>query len=170
MCGISELADSLIAKAVKLAEERNDTRYYATFSKLHKLLYIAQGWMLSQHGIKMFRAGEISARACGPYIKVLDPYFWEFGEEPIQTLTREVLTFPQNVEDTLDAVLEALGQESWPTLSFATRRHEVVRRVYKPEHDEIISEDALKAYFEKFVPTLEGIVPSVSALHASRSD
>ena len=158
MCKISELADSLINRSIELQRTTGDPTHSVNFYKLCKLLYIGQGWMLKNHGVPLFREGQISARECGPYIEVLEPYFWQWGIDPITEQMGAIGPFPKSVEDTLDELMKELGQESWVVLSKATKSHEVVQKVYRAKHNDIISEEEIQAFFENHVGTLCDVI------------
>lgn len=70
MCKVADVARVMVNHSIDYAYNKNDPRYYIDFYKLHKLLYYAQGYMLTHYKQYLFEE-DIEARECGPYIPAL---------------------------------------------------------------------------------------------------
>lgn len=68
MCQASDIAMTMINKSIELARTEYNSSYYMDFVKLHKLMYLAQCYMLSQYDSLLFE-DRIVAHQCGPYVE-----------------------------------------------------------------------------------------------------
>lgn len=70
MCKVADAAMTMVNHSIDLARQTGDELFYIDFYKLHKLLYYAQGYMLTHDNKQLFEE-DVEAHACGPFIPEL---------------------------------------------------------------------------------------------------
>jgi uncharacterized phage-associated protein len=111
MCKVADAAMTMVNRSIDLEGQYNNPNYYTDFYKLHKLLYYAQGYMLSHYHLHLFEE-PILAHNCGPFInELLD---LPLSYEAITTRFPEDQIFPltPNRVDAIDYALKHYGTKS----------------------------------------------------------
>ncbi len=67
MCKVRDAAAAMLNKSIDLAAKEDNPAYYMDFIKLHKLLFLAQCFILGKYNMPLFEE-TIYARKCGPYV------------------------------------------------------------------------------------------------------
>lgn len=78
MCKALDAAYAMINWSIDLAVQKNNPRYYMDYSKLNKLLYIAQCQMLATYNRPLFDE-DVHAHWCGPRVDGIDLIPIRFG-------------------------------------------------------------------------------------------
>lgn len=68
MCQAVDIAMTMVNKSIDMARAEHNPSYYMDFVKLHKLMYLAQCYMLTQYDSLLFE-DRIVAHQCGPYVE-----------------------------------------------------------------------------------------------------
>ena len=154
MCKVADAAKLMINHAIDLAKRTNDPRYYADFYKLHKLLYYAQGYMLTHYGKHLFEE-DVEAHNCGVLIpKLLDlPIDYDaitkkFDENDILPLTSDRV-------EAIDHTLSRYGSMSKDELVNQCRNDPVYRKCASagsPEGKTVIPKETMAAAKDVFDP------------------
>ena len=142
--------------------------YTVDYYKLHKLLYISQGIMLSMHNKKMFQE-DITAHSCGAFVSSycdneylggLDPYYSKYGikeiTEEIESDMSQLLT--PDRKKILEYVATRYGSIGRDELIFKTKGHTPYIEAYNTRNETVpkpkISNDSIKVFFRDNQTTL----------------
>lgn len=157
--------DAAIYISNKIIDIYNEGKkeYQVDFFKIHKLLYIAQGIMLSEYGYPLFKES-IRAHKCGAYIEGLDNFYERVGTDNItekisdkySDIITELIT-PER-KSVLDYVAHKYGRINRNDLISLTKKHSIYIEAFekeksngpKPEMDK----SALKSFFNDHKNTL----------------
>lgn len=113
MCKASDAAMAILKKSLTLVVEKNTDEYYMDFVKLHKLLFLAQCYMLALYEKPLFEEN-IYAHCCGPYIDGIGFVPAKYGFSEIKDLpdSEQTIYYPLSIirEEAVDAVLAQYGK------------------------------------------------------------
>lgn len=131
MCMVKDAAMIMVNRSIDLAEEKERREFYLTPVKLHKLLYLAQGYMLSTHNKRLFRE-DIEAHQCGPYVLGIQFVSAEMGLDLYKQRFQSheyVLLSPMRM-DAIDKVLIHFGDLETDRLVHITKNTQPYLNVY----------------------------------------
>lgn len=163
MCMAIDAAIYMSNKIVDIYQS-GKKEYQADFFKIHKLLYIAQGIMLSVYNHSLFKE-EISAHTCGVYVGGLDTFYEMVGIQNIENKINDdlILLTPER-KRVLDYVAEKYGMIKRDELISKTKEHQVYIDAYKTAKDgkskpTIFTDDLTKFFCDnrnKLYPDFKG--------------
>ncbi|MCL2408519.1 MAG: hypothetical protein FWC96_02760 [Oscillospiraceae bacterium] len=151
--------DEADKKKAKNASEKEISNCYMTYAKLHKVLYLTFGMVLSKSecGFPIF-GGTIRAHECGAVVhsiyKIAEKFDYGLIEEKLWTDALDVLEYahPEIVE-----VMEQVYQKVWTkdrreTIRFC--KNDSLWVTYAPKYDEnnfkVIPADKIREHFKKY--------------------
>lgn len=148
MCMAKDAAMVMVNNAIAMAKEKDDPRYFLTAIRLHKMLYLAQGYMLTVHGVTLFE-DEIEAHRCGPYVSTVQFVAVEKGfdaiREPFNRNEYVDLSFRRAAA--INTVIERYGSCDLGKLAYVTMNTEPYLRVKQSITDNnkpLIDKDDMK--------------------------
>lgn len=107
MCKAVGVAIVMINKSVDLADAKKEKDYLLDFVKIHKLLYLAQCYMLYKYNKPLFDE-EITAHYCGPYVDGISCFRAEYGNKKIDNKV-DFLPLPPDMTEAIEIVLTKYG-------------------------------------------------------------
>lgn len=139
-------------KIIDIKHSTHDTNYTVDFFKVHKLLYFAQGLMLSYYDYPMFKE-DISAHTCGVYVGGLDSFYENVGTQEITKKIEDTIINLLTPERrmVLDYIAIKYGNIDRDKLIKDTQKHEIYRKAYDKTVEghpkPIISKEEIQSYF-----------------------
>lgn len=150
MCKVVDAAMTMVNHSIDVAKKTGDRRYLVNFYKLHKLLYYAQGYMLSRYGKGIFEE-EIEAHKCGPFINEL--LSMPCGYDDIETKFPDEDVFPltQDRIDAIDYAIKEYGSYTKDELVNKSKGDQIYLDFLNPATEKtIIPKDAFRNYSDIF--------------------
>lgn len=141
MCKAIDSACAMINRAIDLAVETGDPRYYVSYSKAHKLLYLAQCQMLATFDRPLFDE-RVFAHGCGPRVDGIDIITVKYGFNAItEKISAADFAMPSLFRlSVIDSILRSFGNLDIEELVDYTKCtpayeevEEMIREEYKPE-------------------------------------
>lgn len=111
MCKVADAAKVMINYSIEVAARNQDNQYLLNFYKLHKLLYLAQGYMLVHYNKQLFEE-DIEAHTCGPYIPELHRLPINFDVITEKFLDSEICPITEDRKLAIKYVIERFGSKS----------------------------------------------------------
>ena len=122
MCYAIDAAMTLVNMSIDRAEKTGDESYYANYIKIHKLLFLAQCFMLENYGKPLFHE-RITAHRCGPFVDGLELLIAMRDSDPITERFRsdEFVPLTSLRRGILEWIIYAFGTYSGEELVDATK-------------------------------------------------
>ena len=147
MCRAADVAMTMVNRSIALAHKTGNAGYYMDLVKLHKLLYLAQCYMLVNYGRPMF-VEQITAHQCGPYVEGIHFVARKRGFDKITYPFSELDFVPPSYRrlEEIDAVLEGFG--TWSTAELVqytkeTPAYSAVADAITDEYKPLISQQSM---------------------------
>lgn len=129
MCKVRDAAMHMVNASVDLAHL--DEQYYIDFYKLHKLMYYAQGYMITKYHRKLF-VESIEAHSCGPFIPALLSLHTGFNRITAKYPENEIFPLTGTRIEAINYVLERYGNLSTDELIHLSKDTNPYKRVFSP--------------------------------------
>lgn len=141
MCKAIDAACAMINRAIDLAWETGDSQYHVSYTKAHKLLYLAQCQMLATFDRPLFDE-PVYAHGCGPRVDGIDIIAAKYG---FNVITEKIPTADFAMPSlfrlsVIDSILRSFGNldiEELVDYTKCTPAYEEVEEMiveeYKPE-------------------------------------
>lgn len=152
MCKVKDAAMLMVNHAIDKAAICEDSRYYTDFYKLHKLLYYAQGYMLTKYHHHLFEE-EIYAHHCGPIIPALLSLSIGYGPIKNKFPESEICPLTDRAVESIDTTLRLWGARSKDELVHLTKSDSFYRQFTEHDgfrDDNLITKTAMKEAVKSF--------------------